>query len=67
MKSNFSEILTQTIQNQEVFFQKDSDGDEIGMNREDATRQTARLRQMIDRYRPLSSSATSPLSGVLHI
>ncbi|EMK12890.1 MULTISPECIES: hypothetical protein [Leptospira] len=67
MKSEFSEILNQTIQNQGIFFQKDSDGDKIGMNREDATRQATRLRQMIDRHRPLSPSATNPLSGVLHI
>ncbi|WP_017863228.1 hypothetical protein [Leptospira santarosai] len=63
----FAEVLNQTIQNPEVFFQKDSDGDKIVMNQEDAIRQSARLRQMIDRYRPLSSSATSPLSGALRI
>ncbi len=68
MKSEFSEILNQTIQNQEVFFQKDSDGDEFYMNRGDATRQAKRLRQVIDRhYKPQSPSVSSPLSGILHI
>ncbi|WP_303616373.1 hypothetical protein [Leptospira santarosai] len=62
---NFSDTLKQAIESPD-YFQHDCDGDEFVMKQNDAKRQAARLRQLIEQFRP-SSPKTSPLSGALRI
>lgn len=64
----FSDVLKQTIEHSDLFFQKDGDGDELHMDRSDAKKQTLRLRRLIDRYSPSSSQGSvNPLGGVVKL
>lgn len=64
----FSDVLKQTIEHSDLFFQQDGDGDELYMDRSDAKKQGLSLSRFIDRYRPLSpQGSTNPLGGVVKL
>lgn len=65
---NFSDVLKETIEDSNIYFQKDGDGDELHMDLSDAKKQARRLSQFINRYNPsLQHGSINPLGGVVKL